>query len=106
MGTPEIVELLYFDKLPRGWELGQKQAGQSTTPDKDPQPTNGTKGKEGNVRETKESDAIAKSEPTRTSEIFTLEEAIHNELVIEVNRSRCHTYTNPAQLTPSSARLP
>jgi hypothetical protein len=96
MGTPEIVELLYFEKLPRGWNLGQKQAGQSTTPDKDPQPTN----------ETKESDATAKSEPTRTSEIFTLEEAILNDLVIEVNRSRCHTYTNPAQLTASRARLP
>ncbi|KAI5815823.1 hypothetical protein BZA77DRAFT_247928, partial [Pyronema omphalodes] len=40
IGAPEIVELLYFEDLPAGWEeCDQKQAGRSTTPDKEPQPT-------------------------------------------------------------------
>jgi hypothetical protein len=94
MGTPEIVELLYFEKLPRGWKSNEQQAGQSTTPDNDPQPNNGTTGEEGNITGTEEWG------------IFTLEEAIFHKLVTKVDRSRCHTSANPARLTPSSGLLP
>ncbi|KAI5816232.1 hypothetical protein BZA77DRAFT_65879 [Pyronema omphalodes] len=80
MGTPEIVELLYFENLPIGWNSKEQQAGQSTMPDNDPQPNNGITGEQGNITGTEE------------CEIFTLEEAIFRKLVIKVNRTYFHNF--------------
>ncbi|KAI5811969.1 hypothetical protein BZA77DRAFT_347353 [Pyronema omphalodes] len=69
IGTPTIVELLYFEELPPRWnELNRKHASQNAS------------------REPTEYDANVKFESMGTSQIFTLEEAILKNLVIKSDR--------------------
>ncbi|KAI5809186.1 hypothetical protein BZA77DRAFT_348057 [Pyronema omphalodes] len=70
IGTPTIVELLYFEGLPPRWnELNRKHASQNAS------------------QEPTEYDANVKFESMRTSQIFTLEEAILKNLVIKSDRN-------------------
>ncbi|KAI5809194.1 hypothetical protein BZA77DRAFT_364287 [Pyronema omphalodes] len=70
IGTPIIVELLYFEGLPPRWnELNRKHASQNAS------------------RKPTEYDANVKFESMRTSQIFTLEEAILKNLVIKSDRN-------------------
>jgi hypothetical protein len=105
MGTPEIVDLLYFEGLPSGSD--QRPAGQSTTLNEGSQPTNETEGQEASG--TKASSTVggqtASESEAVANKIFTFAEAKRLKLVIEINRSRCPAYTKRSQLTSCSARL-